>query len=72
MNAAGEAGYHGYALSLRGHGGSDGTLWRATMGDYVADVLRTAGELPAALGARRAHRQPRRREPNECVQMASA
>jgi pimeloyl-ACP methyl ester carboxylesterase len=47
MNAAAEAGYPGHALSLRGHGGSGGNLRRATMGDYVTDVLRTAAELPA-------------------------
>ena len=46
LDAAADAGYPGYALSLRGHGGSGGSLRRATLGDYVTDVLRTTAELP--------------------------
>lgn len=45
MDAAADAGYPGHALSLRGHGGSEGILRRATLGDYVTDVLRTTAEL---------------------------
>jgi len=46
LDAAADAGYPGHALSLRGHGGSEGILRRATLGDYVTDVLRTTAELP--------------------------
>jgi pimeloyl-ACP methyl ester carboxylesterase len=45
-------GYHAYALSLRGHGKSDGheriRWW--SVGDYVADVLRVAGEIERTHG----------------------
>lgn len=44
--AAAEAGYPGHAVSLRGHGGSEGSLRRATLGGYVTDVLSTAAALP--------------------------
>jgi pimeloyl-ACP methyl ester carboxylesterase len=42
-------GYHAYAVSLRGHGGSPGrpSLRRASLGDYVEDVLAAAASLPA-------------------------
>lgn len=48
MDAAVEAGYPAHAVSLRGHGGSGGTLRTSTMGDYVSDVVRTAVSLPDA------------------------
>lgn len=43
-------GYPAYAVSLRGHGGSDGaaTLALASIDDYVADVLLAAQHLGAA------------------------
>lgn len=45
LEAAAAAGYPAHALSLRGHGGSEGTLRTATLGDYVSDVMRVAGRL---------------------------
>ncbi|HEV2236748.1 MAG TPA: alpha/beta fold hydrolase [Ktedonobacterales bacterium] len=44
-----ERGYPSYALSLRGHGASEGPphLRDATIADYVADVARVAGDLPS-------------------------
>lgn len=46
MDAAAEAGYPAYAVSLRGHGASPGRLRTATLGQYVDDVVRTAASLP--------------------------
>ncbi len=45
LDAAVTAGHPAHALSLRGHGGSEGTLRTATLGDYVTDVMRVAGRL---------------------------
>ncbi|GAA1822653.1 alpha/beta hydrolase [Planosporangium flavigriseum] len=39
-------GYAGYAVSLRGHGGSAGTLRTARLSHYVKDVIHTAASLP--------------------------
>ncbi|MBL1433992.1 alpha/beta hydrolase [Candidatus Wolfebacteria bacterium] len=39
------AGYKTYALSLRGHGGSEGILEGATMEDYVEDVKSVVDEM---------------------------
>jgi pimeloyl-ACP methyl ester carboxylesterase len=46
LEAAAGAGYPAYAVSLRGHGGSDGRLRTALLGQYVDDVVRTAARLP--------------------------
>jgi pimeloyl-ACP methyl ester carboxylesterase len=46
QDAAAEAGYASYAVSLRGHGGSGGRLRTAMMRHYVDDVVRTASALP--------------------------
>lgn len=46
LDAAAEAGYPAYAVSLRGHGGSPGRLRSATLGDFADDVVRTATALP--------------------------
>lgn len=46
LDAAAQAGHPGLAVSLRGHGGSGGNLRRATLGGYLADVVRTASALP--------------------------
>jgi pimeloyl-ACP methyl ester carboxylesterase len=40
-------GYPAYALSLRGHGGSSGSLLWASLSDYVADVAEVAAQLPS-------------------------
>lgn len=42
-------GYHAYAPSLRGHGGSGNSksLRRTSLGDYVSDVAEVAARLPA-------------------------
>ncbi|HEY9103912.1 alpha/beta hydrolase [Chitinimonas sp.] len=47
-------GYHGYALSLRGHGHSEGrdTLAQASVADYVADVRRVAEQITALHGCK--------------------
>lgn len=47
LKAAAEAGHPAYALSLRGHGASPGTLRTAAMGHYAEDVLHVAGTLPS-------------------------
>lgn len=47
MEMAVEAGHPSYAVSLRGHGGSEGSLIRSTLADYAEDVIRTARSLPA-------------------------
>lgn len=46
MEGLAEAGYPTYAVSLRGHAGSDGALLTANLGAYVNDVIRTAATLP--------------------------
>ena len=46
MELAAEAGYPAYAVSLRGHGGSEGSLKKSHLGSYVNDVIRTASTLP--------------------------
>jgi pimeloyl-ACP methyl ester carboxylesterase len=48
-----ERGYPAYALSLRGHGGSEGDLASASFGDYVEDVeiaARAIGAEPVLVG----------------------
>ena len=48
-----ERGYRAYALSLRGHAGSEGDLARASFNDYVDDVkiaVRTIGDEPILIG----------------------
>lgn len=46
MDAAVSAGYPAHAVSLRGHGGSEGPLRTSRLGHYVSDVVRTAATLP--------------------------
>ncbi len=46
LHLAAEAGHPAYALSLRGHGESGGSLRSATLGDYVDDVIHVAATLP--------------------------
>jgi pimeloyl-ACP methyl ester carboxylesterase len=48
VGAAAAAGYPAYAMSLRGHGNSDGAaaLKKTSMRDYVADVLQVITTLP--------------------------
>jgi pimeloyl-ACP methyl ester carboxylesterase len=46
LDAAADAGYPAYAVSLRGHGGSSGRLRTARLSEYVADVVATAESLP--------------------------
>jgi pimeloyl-ACP methyl ester carboxylesterase len=46
LDAAAAAGHPSYAVSLRGHGGSQGRLKTALLGQYVDDVVRTAATLP--------------------------
>jgi pimeloyl-ACP methyl ester carboxylesterase len=46
LDAAAEAGYPAYAVSLRGHGGSPGRLKTARLSHYVDDVVATATALP--------------------------
>jgi pimeloyl-ACP methyl ester carboxylesterase len=48
VGAAAAAGYPAYALSLRGHGRSDGAaaLNKTSMRDYVADVMQVITTLP--------------------------
>ncbi|MDQ2700319.1 MAG: lysophospholipase [Actinomycetota bacterium] len=47
MEAVVDAGYPAYAVSLRGHGGSSGSLVRSMLGHYVDDVVKTAASLPS-------------------------
>jgi len=44
--AASEAGYPAYAMSLRGHGASTGSLLTSRLGQYRDDVVRVASQLP--------------------------
>ncbi|MGA7435503.1 MAG: alpha/beta fold hydrolase [Solirubrobacterales bacterium] len=46
MDGVAAAGYPAYAVSLRGHGESGGSLLGANLGAYVDDVIRTAATLP--------------------------
>ncbi len=43
-----EKGYASHAVSLRGHGGSEGALPFASLADYVADVAAAVAEIGAA------------------------
>jgi pimeloyl-ACP methyl ester carboxylesterase len=43
---AASRGFDGYAMSLRGYGGSDGRRLGTRLRDYVDDVVRTASDLP--------------------------
>src|SRR5690242_6388280 len=47
LTDAAEAGYPSFAVSLRGHGGSDGRLRTSRLGHYVDDVIAAAAALPA-------------------------
>ena len=47
MELAAAAGYPSYAVSLRGHAGSEGSLLKSTLSSYVDDVIRTAADLPS-------------------------
>lgn len=40
-----EKGYSAHALSLRGHGSSEGNLKTASLDDYIADVLQIANQF---------------------------
>lgn len=46
MGALAERGHHCLALSLRGHGGSQGSIRGTWVADYVEDVATVAGSLP--------------------------
>lgn len=46
MELAVEAGHPAYAVSLRGHGGSGGSLFKSHLGSFVDDVISTASSLP--------------------------
>lgn len=39
-------GYHAYALSLRGHGSSDGRIRGSRLADYLKDVRQAVETLP--------------------------
>lgn len=45
-------GYHAYALSLRGHGKSEGRVRWASVGNYVSDVATVASQIEAKHGKR--------------------
>ncbi|MGU3292895.1 alpha/beta fold hydrolase [Williamsia sp. M5A3_1d] len=45
MGAAAAAGHDAYALSFRGHGGSEGSAAGARLRDYVADTVRAASSI---------------------------
>lgn len=47
MESAARRGRHAFAVSLRGHGGSPGSLLTGRLSTYVEDVIRTAASLPA-------------------------
>ena len=47
QDAAADAGYSSYAVSLRGHGNSGGRLRTSRLGHYVDDVIQAATALPA-------------------------
>src|SRR5687768_2339328 len=46
MEMATDAGYPAFAVSLRGHGNSEGSLIGSSLGSYEDDVIRTAATLP--------------------------
>jgi pimeloyl-ACP methyl ester carboxylesterase len=46
LDASAAAGFPAYAVSLRGHGGSAGTVRTARLSQFVDDVVNTAHELP--------------------------
>jgi pimeloyl-ACP methyl ester carboxylesterase len=46
LDRAADAGFPAYAVSLRGHGGSEGRVRTARLSQYVDDVVRTATSLP--------------------------
>jgi pimeloyl-ACP methyl ester carboxylesterase len=46
LDVAASAGFPAYSVSLRGHGGSAGTVRTARLAQYVDDVVKTAHELP--------------------------
>jgi pimeloyl-ACP methyl ester carboxylesterase len=53
LGAVGDLGYDAYAVSLRGHGGSDGRIRGGSISDYVADVASVAGgldQVPVVIG----------------------
>lgn len=53
MPALAERGHHCVALSLRGHGGSEGRIRGSSIGDYVTDVRAVVGSLsstPVVIG----------------------
>jgi len=53
MPALAEMGHHCLALSLRGHGESEGKIWGSSIADYVADVAEVVGALdrpPVVIG----------------------
>ena len=47
MEQAAVRGHHAFAVSLRGHGGSPGSLLSGRLSTYADDVIRTAASLPA-------------------------
>lgn len=47
MEKAAERGHHAFAVSLRGHGASPGSLLTGRLSTYADDVTRTAASLPA-------------------------
>jgi pimeloyl-ACP methyl ester carboxylesterase len=47
LEGAAEAGYPAHAVSLRGHGASDGRLRTSRLGHYADDVIAAATSLPA-------------------------
>lgn len=47
MEAAARRGHHAFAVSLRGHGGSSGSLLTGRLSTYAGEVTRTAASLPA-------------------------
>ena len=44
--AAADAGYPAHAMSVRGHGNSEGNVRRSVLSQYRDDVIRVAGTLP--------------------------
>jgi pimeloyl-ACP methyl ester carboxylesterase len=47
LEAAAVAGHPAYAVSLRGHAGSEGDWRRGRLRDYVNEIIRVAASLPA-------------------------
>ncbi|MDI9951399.1 MULTISPECIES: alpha/beta fold hydrolase [unclassified Rhodococcus (in: high G+C Gram-positive bacteria)] len=50
LEAAAAAGHQAYALSFRGHGGSEGSVAGARLRDYVADTVRAATSIADGKG----------------------